>query len=36
VKQKIELAEEEQLAKREITEEYIRKIFKEVPRNETS
>ena len=35
IKQKVELVEEEQLAKREITEEYIRKVFKEVPKNET-
>lgn len=36
VKQKIEIVEEEHQAKLEITEEYIRKIFKEVPKNETS
>ena len=35
VKQKVELVEEEQQAKREITEEYIHKVFKEVPKNET-
>lgn len=36
VKQKVELIEEEQLQKLEINEEYIRKIFKEVPANETT
>lgn len=35
VKQKVELVEEEQQAKSEITEDYIRKVFKEVPKNET-
>jgi hypothetical protein len=36
VKQKIELVEEEHQAKQEITEDYIRKIFKEVPKNEST
>jgi len=36
IKQKIDLVEEEQLAKKEITEDYIRRLFKEVPKNETA
>jgi hypothetical protein len=36
IKKKIDLIEEEHKGKLEITEEYIRKIFKEAPKNETT